>query len=81
MTLKNAVRLSGYPSRASRFATSPRCSATRRLSAKRSTSWSAWVGDKMTVAGIEARGFILGGAVAHQLRRLRADPQKGQAAA
>ena len=34
------------------------------------------------VAGIEARGFILGGAVAHQLLgRLRADPQEGQAAA
>ena len=33
------------------------------------------------VAGIEARGFILGGAVADRLAlRLRADPQKGQAA-
>ena len=34
-----------------------------------------------SVAGIEARGFILGGAVAERLRcGLRADPQKGQAA-
>ena len=33
------------------------------------------------IAGIEARGFILGGAIAHQLScRLRADPQEGQAA-
>ena len=33
------------------------------------------------VAGIEARGFILGGAVADRLAlRLRADPQEGQAA-
>ncbi len=33
------------------------------------------------VAGLEARGFILGGAIAHQLvDRLRADPQEGQAA-
>ena len=33
------------------------------------------------VAGIEARGFILGGAVAHQLSaRLRAGAQEGQAA-
>ncbi len=34
------------------------------------------------VAGIEARGFILGGAVAHQLSapRLRASAQEGQAA-
>ena len=41
-----------------------------------------WAGFKIDkVAGIEARGFILGGAVAHQmLGRLRADPQEGQAA-
>ena len=33
------------------------------------------------IAGIEARGFILGGAVAARaLGRLRADPQEGQAA-
>ena len=41
-----------------------------------------WAGNKIDkVAGIEARGFILGGAVAHQVRRLRADPQTRQAAA
>ena len=32
------------------------------------------------VAGIEARGFILGGAIADARLRLRADPQEGQAA-
>jgi adenine phosphoribosyltransferase len=33
------------------------------------------------VAGIEARGFILGGAIAHELGLgFRADPQEGQAA-
>ena len=33
------------------------------------------------VAGLEARGFILGGAVAHQLSvGFRADPQEGKAA-
>ena len=37
-------------------------------------------GASRSVAGIEARGFILGGAVADQLAlRLRADPQEGQA--
>ena len=43
-----------------------------------------WAGSKIDkVAGMEARGFILGGAVAHQvsLGGLRADPQEGQAAA
>ena len=52
-------------------------------SAARSTNWCIPMPGKIDkVAGIEARGFILGGAVAHQLsRRLRADPQEGQAAA
>ena len=37
-----------------------------------------YAGNKVDkVAGIEARGFILGGAIAHQL----SDPQEGQAAA
>jgi hypothetical protein len=42
-----------------------------------------WAGNKIDkVAGIEARGFILGGrGGASGLGRLRADPQKGQAAA
>ena len=56
-------------SRASCFATSPRCSAMRAPSAARSTNWCipmpAQKIDK--IAGIEARGFILGGAIAHQL--------------
>ena len=42
-----------------------------------------WAGNKIDkMAGIEARGFILGGAVAHQVSAgFRADPQEGQAAA
>ena len=42
-----------------------------------------WAGTKMDkVAGMEARGFILGGAVAHQLSAgLRSDSQERQAAA
>ena len=42
-----------------------------------------WAGTKIDkVAGIEARGFILGGAVAHQLSAgFVPDPQEGQAAA
>jgi len=42
-----------------------------------------WAGMKIDkVAGMEARGFILGGAVAHQVSRgVHSDPQKGQAAA
>ena len=39
-----------------------------------------WAGMKIDkVAGIEARGFILGGAVAHQVSRFHTDPQEGQA--
>ena len=42
-----------------------------------------WAGTKIDkVAGVEARGFILGGAVAHQLSAgFVPDPQEGQAAA
>ena len=54
--------------RASCFATSRRCSGTPRLFGARSTNSSQpWAGTKIDkVAGVEARGFILGGAVAHQ---------------
>ena len=41
-----------------------------------------WAGSKIDkVAGIEARGFILGGAVAHQVSAGFIHPQEGQAAA
>jgi adenine phosphoribosyltransferase len=40
----------------------------RAPSAGRWTSWWPWAGSKVDkIAGIEARGFILGGAMAHQL--------------
>ena len=57
--------------------------ATHARSAARWTSWCIrWAGMKIDkIAGIEARGFILGGAVAHQVSAgLRADPQGGAAA-
>ena len=44
-----------------------------------STAGPPWTTPKVDkVAGIEARGFILGGAVAHAIGRLRADPQEGK---
>ena len=57
------------PSPASSFAISPRCWATRAPSGARWTnSFIPFAGGRVDkVAGIEARGFIIGGAVAHQL--------------
>ncbi|EQD68745.1 adenine phosphoribosyltransferase [mine drainage metagenome] len=51
------------------FGTSPRCSATRRCSNSAVAELSRPWADRQIghVAGIEARGFILGGAVAHRV--------------
>ena len=58
------------PSRASSFATSPRCCAIAAPLKSPSRRWSHPWRDRGIdkVAGIEARGFILGGAVAHGLK-------------
>jgi len=49
-------------------ATSRRCWPTRARSARGRRAVHPWAGNKIDkVAGIEARGFILGGAIAHQV--------------
>ena len=57
------------PRRGSSSATSPRCSAIRARFARAIDELvQPYAGVRIDkVAGIEARGFILGGAVAHQL--------------
>ena len=69
-------------SRASCSATSRRCSATPTRSAPRPSCWRRRSTARSTkVVGIEARGFILGGADrARARRRLRAGAQARQAA-
>jgi adenine phosphoribosyltransferase len=83
MDLKDLVRtIPDYPQKGSCSATSPRCcrmpAAFRQAVDELVQPYAGTKIDK--IVGIEARGFILGGAVSHQLGRLRADPQEGQAA-
>ena len=70
------------PGRASSSRTSCRCSRMRRRSARRSSALAAFAEPRRPelVLGAEARGFILGGALAYAARvRLRDRAQAGQA--
>jgi purine nucleoside phosphorylase len=66
-TIPVAGRALAKPGPGSCSATSPPCSAMHGLPRAVDELVQPWAGDIDMVAGIEARGFILGGAVAHQL--------------